>query len=446
MHKFSTFWLFAFFTNLLESLAPPVIRRFMFHHIHVDNAKSKKTDRNHQEAIFELRPYVSSFMNSGSFKLLLLSALLLLGRFSLFGQDKEPFTCFNAQEVLFPLDQNDFSSSQILKDDAEVNALYYLYQDKYSFWYKFISTSQTTIEFVVSPSNKEDRYRAVAYKYGKSDFCEKLVNDNIEPLDLQRAAIFTDGGEILYRNKIEVAAGDTFYVSVLSLNNDDCGHLLKMKCEGDELTFHAVHRPCYNFGYLDIPDFGTAKLPSEDVEMGLVFEEKRDTATFVDSAPAQVDLPEVKPFAAIKTIEVQNSDDGFVTVGDKLILNQVFFYNNTYAFKPEAESELNQLTEFMMFNETIEIEIQGHTANNSEDIVPDPNFKGQGKEWNFKGNSMQLSEKRAEAVKAYLVQRGVDKKRLKTVGYGDTRKRVPNASTFEESEKNMRVEVLIIKE
>jgi flagellar motor protein MotB len=30
------------------------------------------------------------------------------------------------------------------------------------------------------------------------------------------------------------------------------------------------------------------------------------------------------------------------------------------------------------------------------------------------------------------------------VGYGDTQKRFPDAETFEESEKNMRVEVLVI--
>lgn len=365
----------------------------------------------------------------------------------------ESLTCFNAQEIVFPLEKNDFSGSQILLNNEKVNALYYLYNDKYSFWYKFIAQNDIKIEFSVSASNIDDRYRAVVFKYGKADFCDRLINDNMQPMQLDKVPIFNTDGSIIYKNTIEAAAGDTFFISVLSLNKEDCGHFLYMEAEGKSLSVNAIHKPCYDFMYLSVPDFTAAKMVAEDVVLDLTFDDEPEPQPQPQPGPKPEPMPdrveELKVdtgFTALSTVEVQSKGEGFVTVGDRLVLNQVYFYNNTYALKPGADNELNQLVAFLEGNPTVEVEIQGHTANNNAEITPDPNFKGQGKEWNFKGSAFELSEKRAMAVRDYLIAKGINKKRLTAVGYGDTNKRVPNATTFEEFEKNMRVEALIIKE
>lgn len=373
-----------------------------------------------------------------------LIGFVLIGE-TAFAQKGDPFSCFNAQEIHFPIDRNDFSMSQILMNDRKLNALYYLYEDKYSFWYKFIADEDLEIQFSVAASNKEDRYRVVAFRYGGTDFCDRLINANMQPMDLQRAPIFTKDGSILYRNTIEALKGDTFYISVLSLNRDDCGHFLHMESKGEQLSIHAVHRPCYNFTMLEVPDFSAAKLIETDVEIDLDFEKKSLPIEEIEEATVEVPQ-DSSQFAALKSVEVQNKLEGIVSVGDRLVLNNVFFYNNTYALKPGGDQELDQLVAFLKANPTIEIEVQGHTANHTEEILPDPNFKGQGKEWNFKGSAFELSEERAKEVKEYLVDHGISKKRVKAVGYGDTHKRIPDAKTFEEFEKNMRVEALIIKE
>jgi len=344
----------------------------------------------------------------------------------------EPFTCFNAQEILFPLSLNDYSKNEVLVSDQKYNAFYYLYEDKYSFWYKFVAREKGEIKFSVAPSNESDRYRAMAFKYSGKDFCNKLVNESIDPLEMERAAIFLGEDKILYRNSMQVAMGDTVYISVLSLNRDDCGHFLHVKWKDEEISLHAVHQPCYNFIYLEVPDFSAAKMLEEDVGLDLDFSSLEDSTQ------------DLSGYKAIKTIEVQAEDDAFVEVGDKLVLNEVFFYNNTYALKPGAEKELDQLVNFLVWNDNIFVEIQGHTANDSQDIKPDPNFKGQGPEWNFRGSAFDLSEKRAEAVRDYLITKGIKSERLNAVGYGDTQKRITDAETFEDSEKNMRVEVLVI--
>ena len=364
---------------------------------------------------------------------------LVLSPDNIVAQQQDPFTCFNAQEIHFPLKDNDFSKSQILVNESNVNALYYLYQDKYTFWYKFIVHNSMEIEFSVAPSNSEDRYRAVGFKSGADDFCDQLITMGLEPMNLFPKPIFNDDGSILYKNSIDALAGDTIYISVLSLNDKDCGHFLYIEAERQSLSMHAIHGPCYNFVFLETPDFGAAKMVAYDVVLDIDLTD--------ELAEGENEIPQdLKGFAALSTVEVQSKEESWVSVGDKLVLNKVFFYNNTFALKPDAVIELNQLLDFLKGNPNVRIEVQGHSANDTEEIIPDPNFKGQGKEWNFKGSAFELSEERANAVREYLIQEGIHKKRITAKGYGASQKRVPNAATFEEFEQNMRVEILITKE
>ena len=56
--------------------------------------------------------------------------------------------------------------------------------------------------------------------------------------------------------------------------------------------------------------------------------------------------------------------------------------------------------------------------------------------------NQQLSEKRAEAVKAELIANGVDASLIKTVGYGES-KPVASNDTREGRAKNRRVEIKV---
>ncbi len=372
-------------------------------------------------------------------------------------QDGTPTNCFNAQEVLFPLSENDFSKNAVLVKGTAANALYYQYQDKYTFWYKFVAQKDLQIQFSVSATKEEDRYGVTAYSYGKNDFCDRLVNQGLDPLDLKKSTILLKSGKILYLNTIEAKTNDTIYISILSLNKEDCGHFLRLESEGQKLSLHAIHRPCYDFSILEIPDFSLARNRNEDVSLFLdnmlnndppapaAPESKGESSRMKSLAPERrpIQAPQKVGFESLTSVTVERADDAMISIGDKLTLNQVFFYTNTYAFKPESEEELQQLLNFLLDNPNLTIEIQGHTANNTEEIKPDPNFKGQGKEWNFKGNSLQLSEERANAVREYLISNGISKKRTIAKGYGDTQLKVKNAKTIDEAEKNMRVEVVI---
>lgn len=111
--------------------------------------------------------------------------------------------------------------------------------------------------------------------------------------------------------------------------------------------------------------------------------------------------------------------------GEKFILNNLYFDANKSEIKPESTDELDLLYAFLLSNPDIEIEIGGHTNGLcSEDFC------------------LKLSRDRAEAVKKFLVAKGIDEDRISAVGYGS---RFPIASnaTAEGRKKNQRVEITV---
>ena len=86
---------------------------------------------------------------------------------------------------------------------------------------------------------------------------------------------------------------------------------------------------------------------------------------------------------------------------------------------------LNQIAKSLINNPTYLIEVQGHTDNVGKSEA-----------------NMKLSEARANAVRQYLIAKGVEEKRITAKGYGDTRPIASN-KTVSGRAKNRRVEFLV---
>jgi len=108
-------------------------------------------------------------------------------------------------------------------------------------------------------------------------------------------------------------------------------------------------------------------------------------------------------------------------------LNNVFFDSGKWDLRPESFPELDRLTQFMQTNASMEIHIAGHT----DDIGKD-------------ADNLQLSRKRAESVREYVVRNGVDGARLTFEGYGETQPLAANDSDAGR-QRNRRVEFTITK-
>jgi len=108
-------------------------------------------------------------------------------------------------------------------------------------------------------------------------------------------------------------------------------------------------------------------------------------------------------------------------------MNNVFFETNKYDLTPESYPELERIVGLFETYEAVKLSVEGHSDNTGE-----------------AGFNKNLSQKRAEAVVNYLVNRGCDSNRLSAVGFGDTK---PVADNQTEAGKalNRRVELRFVK-
>ncbi|KAA9352694.1 OmpA family protein [Larkinella humicola] len=117
-----------------------------------------------------------------------------------------------------------------------------------------------------------------------------------------------------------------------------------------------------------------------------------------------------------------------VEAGRTYRLNNLLFKQSAYEIEPESYPELDSLLSIMARNPTMEIELAGHTDN-----VGDPKL------------NVALSQKRVDAVKSYLTNKGIAPSRIQTQAFGGSQPIADN-SREETKRLNRRVEVKILKE
>ena len=106
-------------------------------------------------------------------------------------------------------------------------------------------------------------------------------------------------------------------------------------------------------------------------------------------------------------------------------LDNVYFDSGKATLKSSSYKELNELVEYLMLKSSTLIEIAGHTDNVGEEEA-----------------NLQLSQKRAEAVKKYLLSKGISSSRVTAVGYGES-KPVSDNNSDKGRALNRRTEVYI---
>jgi OmpA-OmpF porin, OOP family len=110
----------------------------------------------------------------------------------------------------------------------------------------------------------------------------------------------------------------------------------------------------------------------------------------------------------------------------KFLLENMYFDTDKDKIKDASLPSLELLLEFMEKRPKVIIEIAGHTDSQGNDDY-----------------NLDLSQRRAESVKKYLIEHGVKEKRLVSKGYGE-REPIASNETIEGRQLNRRTEIVIL--
>lgn len=137
----------------------------------------------------------------------------------------------------------------------------------------------------------------------------------------------------------------------------------------------------------------------------------------------------------IKEDLIKEVTDSTTREGDNIILPNINFFGGRHVFIPQSYAALEELLFVMNSIPTLVIEIQGHICCQ----------EGDGDGLDIDTGEPFLSYNRAKAVYEYLLEKGIDRKRMTYRGYGHKFPIIELERNESERTTNRRVEIRIIK-
>jgi outer membrane protein OmpA-like peptidoglycan-associated protein len=173
-----------------------------------------------------------------------------------------------------------------------------------------------------------------------------------------------------------------------------------------------------------------AETQAEELRQQIAAERARASETEAELARAREELArrdtisqeriETMQQELAKLAETRTTERGFIVT-----LPGLFFDSGRSALKPGARNTLSRIAEQLKINDQLSVAIEGHTDSVGSDT-----------------SNQTLSEKRAAAVRDYLVSRGIPTDRMTVTGLGETTPVATN-DTPAGRQQNRRVELVI---
>ncbi|MFT6335569.1 MAG: cytochrome c oxidase subunit 2 [Saprospiraceae bacterium] len=137
---------------------------------------------------------------------------------------------------------------------------------------------------------------------------------------------------------------------------------------------------------------------------------------------------EIKERAAELKSDFQNALSSEDAIDKIILLEHVFYDTGSSALSDLSKYELDNLTSIMKANSSVVVELAGHTDSQGED-----------------SSNLSLSKSRAQNVRNYLLNKGLDGNRMIYTGYGETFPLEDNG-TDAGREQNRRTELRIVSQ
>lgn len=152
-----------------------------------------------------------------------------------------------------------------------------------------------------------------------------------------------------------------------------------------------------------------------------------------------IDTPQLASNNPVKTdenkiSEVDKNDDSIVRKDDKVFIKtqQIHFDYNLWYLRKDVRGRLDVVVRIMNKYPNMKIEVGTHTDNRGNDKY-----------------NLELSQKRANSVKEFLVANGISEERINAIGYGESKPivqcKTENDCTEQDHEQNRRCEFTILE-
>ncbi len=387
-------------------------------------------------------------------KLVLIIILVIFSGISIYGQDlkniKNATDCNNAIEISTLSKFGPTNGPKELKIKSSNNPFE---RSQYPTWYKFNIVKDGVLLFDILPINPEDNYDFLLYKVIRENYCAdiksaklKALRSNLSRTDLAlqgKTGLSITGKPECYSKGIDVKKGEKY---ILLLNN-------MYKGKGHTIVFKYLE----NFivkGNISNSSTG------ESVKAKVFWTNLRTNETTLSTASNKQGDYELKVSVSTEAHRFPNyllwAYDEKYFIADTIIasrnvsslrsgtfnfkihklkkgsndfLPKIFFNPNSTNISSGSFTKLESIYRFMEQNKQIEIILEGHSngfyPSNDVDKI--------------------LSEDRAEIVKNWLINKGLDANRIGLRGMGSNKMIFPYAENEKEESANRRVEIFIEK-
>jgi outer membrane protein OmpA-like peptidoglycan-associated protein len=354
----------------------------------------------------------------------------------------------------------------------ELGDPYFIQREHNSVWYKFTIPYDCIFTFDLIPIQKDDDFDFLLFLYDGPNFCRDITDGKKIPIrtNISRKNIEVQGQTGLneysiddyvpsgpgssYSRALKAKRGQTYYLLVDNPFRENKGHTIY-------LHYKRLKQDSSSESELDDMEMDEYVVPLRKVVITVTdkdTDERIQSNIFVDNLPDT--LPSKYPAISQLTLEVLSyrtydinvikkgyllhtekfvpKNDSLYTidiqlkkmkVGDRLNLGNIKFESDQAVILDKSRPALDKLTDFMIENEDLHIEIQGHV-----------NGEGSRNKRKF----ISLSEDRAKAIYQKLLEAGIDKSRMSYKGFGNAKMIYPTPVNNRQAEANRRVEAEIL--
>lgn len=337
--------------------------------------------------------------------------------------------------------------------------------DKFNFekehnsaWYLLTVNFNGEFVFEITPSDTSNDYDFLLYKYTDSNFCDVLRQKQVKPV---RSNLSRDNAQIKgltglstkatnefigpgvgqsWSKSVRVTKGDKYILVLDNVYPEGLGHVLKFNYI-KEVTIAGTalggdNKPLKAEVLLSDNEGNTVYQGSTgaDGKYSIAAELKEDvnyTVVFTsDSAFFATSVINTKEMSVRDTALALNPVLPKLKKGQNYKINSINFYGDASTLLPESYSSVDGLYQMMKKNKNMVIRIEGH--------INAPKAKTED------ARNQKLSELRATTVYDYLIEKGIEKERMSTIGYSGKKMIYPNAKNEKEASANRRVEINIL--